>query len=378
MALVAVRVARMERSHRGCGGERNAGPPRIAPSGRAKARPLVSIQATRCILAAVLSIAALGAAIAQDIEFYKGRTITIVVGYSAGGGYDQYSRLLARFLGRHVPGNPAVVVQNLPGAASLTAARYVANTAPKDGTAIANFDPGLILEALAYPDKINVRFADYQWLGSMSREVPICYAWHATGIKTFADMMSRKEFLIGLTARGSNAYVNGATLRRVFKAPIRQIAGYPGSNEQRLAIERGELEGACASWSAIPPDWVANHKVNPLAKFSPLQPPDMPSTPYVNDLAATQEQKNLLDLLNSPAELGRPYVLANEVPPTRAKILSAAFEAAVNDPALLAEAQKQSLPIDLLTGAEAQHIIDQMYSASPALVQKAKDVIDLP
>src|SRR5258705_4571500 len=265
----------------------------------------------------------------------------------------------------------------MPGAATLTAVRYLSATAPKDGTVITMFDPGLILESMAYPDKFNVRFSDYQWLGGMSREVQLCYAWHATGIRSFSDMMARKEFLIGLTARGSNAYVNGATLRRVFNAPIRQIAGYPGSNEQRLAIERGELEGACASWSAIPQDWIVNRKINPLARFSLLRPTDMPAdTPYVNDLARTQEQKDLLDVLNAPGDLGRPFILAREVPRERVELLSAAFAATLSDPALLSEAQKQSLLIDLLPSREAERIIHTIYSASPELVRKMKDVIE--
>ena len=121
---------------------------------------------------------------AQDGDFYRGKTVTIVVGYSAGGGYDQYARVLARYFGRHIPGNPAIVVQNMPGAASFTAVRYLSATAPKDGTAITMFDPGLILESLSAPDRFNVKFSDYQWLGGMSREVTLCYAWHATGIKT--------------------------------------------------------------------------------------------------------------------------------------------------------------------------------------------------
>ena len=176
---------------------------------------------------------------AQDDGFYRGKTVTLVVGYSAGGGYDQYARVLARHVGRYIPGNPTIVVQNMPGAASFTAVRYLSATSPKDGTAITMFDPGLILESLSAPDRFNVKFSDYQWLGGMSREVTLCYAWHATGIKTFGDMMKRKEFLIGLTAKGSAVYANGRALQKLFNAPIRQIAGYPGSNEQRIAVERG-------------------------------------------------------------------------------------------------------------------------------------------
>jgi tripartite-type tricarboxylate transporter receptor subunit TctC len=315
--------------------------------------------------------------LAQDGEFYKGKTVTIVVGYSAGGGYDLYSRALARHVGRYIPGNPAVLVQNMPGAASLTAVRYLAASAPRDGTVITMFDPGLILESLVSPEKINTRFSDYPWIGSMSREVPICYAWGATGIKTWDDMMKRKEFIIGLTAKGSNAYVNGVTLRKVFNAPSRQIAGYPGSTEQRIAVERGELDGNCASWSAVPQDWIVNSKINPLVRFSSKLPADMPaSTPFVNDLATTHEQKDLLDVLNAPAELGRPFIVASQVPRDRVQILRAALEAALKDSALLAEAQKQSLPIELVSGDEAEKIVGTMYAAPPAIVRKVKDVID--
>jgi tripartite-type tricarboxylate transporter receptor subunit TctC len=314
-------------------------------------------------------------AVAQD--FYSGKTLTLVVGYSAGGGYDQYARLLARHYARHIPGNPTIVVQNMPGAASLTAVRYLSASAPKDGTAITMFDPGLILESLSAPDKFNVKFSDYQWLGGMSREVTICYAWHATGIKTWADMMKRKEFLIGLTAKGSAVYANGAALRRLFHAPIRQIAGYPGSNEQRLAVERGELEGACASWSAIPQDWIVNRKLNPLARFGPIRPADMPAdTPYVNDLATTQEQRDVLDILNAPGQLGRPFIVAREVPRERVGVLTRALAESLKDPALLAEAQKQSLPIELFSAEESEKIISTIYSASPELIRKFKDVYD--
>jgi tripartite-type tricarboxylate transporter receptor subunit TctC len=326
-------------------------------------------------ICAALVLTAAHTAAAQE-NVYAGKTITVIVGYSAGGGYDQYSRLLARHFGRHIGGHPNIVVQNMPGAASLTAVRYLANTAPKDGTVIVNFDPGLILESLAAPDKFNVKFSDYQFLGGMSREVTICYAWHATGIRSWDDLMKRKEFLIGLTARGSAVYANGAVLRKIFHAPIRQIAGYPGSNEQRLAIERGELEGACASWSAIPQDWIVHHKIVPLARFGPIKPADMPPTPYVNDLARTEEERNVLDILNAPGQLGRPYIMAKEVPHERVQLLASAFAATLKDPALLAEAKKQNLPIELFSAAESERIIRTIYSASPELIRKVRDVYE--
>jgi tripartite-type tricarboxylate transporter receptor subunit TctC len=315
--------------------------------------------------------------VAAEDEFYKGKTVTLVVGYSAGGGYDQYARALARHLGGRIPGNPAVLVANMPGAASLTAVRYLDANAPKDGTVVTAFDPGLITESFAAPELFKIRFSDYQWIGSMLRDIRICYAWGATGIRTWDDMMKRKEFLIGTTAKGSNAYVNGAILRKVFNAPVRQIAGYPGSNEQRLALERGELEGNCGSWSAMPQDWLVHDKINPLVRFSPSRPPDMPpSVPFIEDLATTGAQKDLLAVLDASAELGRPFIVAKTVPPQRVNILRAAFQATLADAAFRAEAQAQSLALDPVPGEEADAIINKIYAASPELARRVKDVLE--
>jgi tripartite-type tricarboxylate transporter receptor subunit TctC len=309
-------------------------------------------------------------------DFYAGKTVNLIVGYSAGGGYDQYARLLARHLGRYVPGHPNIVVQNMPGAATLNAIRHLSTNAPRDGTTITMFDPGLVLETLSQPERYNLKLADYQWIGGMSREVTICYAWHATGIKAFEDLQSRKEFLIGLTAKGSAVYANGRALQKLFNAPIRQIAGYPGSNEQRLAVERGELDGACASWSAIPQDWARNRLINPLVRFAATQPPDMPPTPYVNDLAKTDQDRALLDILNAPGELGRPFIMAQDVPRERVRTLTTAFERALKDEALLAEARDQSLPIELFGADESEKIIHTLYGASPELIRRLKDVVE--
>jgi tripartite-type tricarboxylate transporter receptor subunit TctC len=311
----------------------------------------------------------------QAQDFYAGKTVNLIVGYSAGGGYDQYARLLARHLGRFIPGRPTIVVQNMPGAASLNAVRHLSTNAPRDGTAVVMFDPGLILETVSDPERFKLKLSDYQWIGAMSREVTICYAWHATGIKTFADMLTRREFLMGLTAKGSAVYINGRALLKLFNAPIRQIAGYPGSNEQRLAVERGELEGACASWSAIPQDWVRIRLINPLVRFASTKPGDMPPTPYVNDLARSDEDRALLDILNVPGELGRPFIMAQEVPRERVRTLTTAFERALKDETLLAEARTQSLPIDLFSAEESEKIVRALYAAPRELIQRVKDVL---
>lgn len=324
----------------------------------------------------------LGAGLVQSVEAadeFKGKTITIVVGYSAGGGYDLYARALARHLGRNLPGAPQAIVQNLPGAASLLAVRHLDANAAKDGTVWAMFDPGLILTTMTADEASKTKLSDYRWIGTMLRDVRICYAWHATGIKTMADVLGRKEFLLGSTARGSNAYVNSAILKNVLKAPVRLITGYPGSNEQRLALERGELEGNCASWSAMPQDWRGGpgSKANTIVRFSPARPSDMPeSVPDIVDFATTPEQKDLLNILLAPTELGRPFVTARQAPDAAVALLRKGFEATLKDKEFLAEADKQQMPLDPVAGAEAERIVARIYAASPAVVAQVKNALD--
>lgn len=328
-------------------------------------------------LTAALLLASTSQTPAQSSEPFKGRTINIVVGYSVGGGYDQYARTLARHLGKHIPGAPTIVVQNLPGAASLLAVRHLESNPAKDGTVMAMFDPGLITANITPEGVPKLDLTEFHWIGTMLRDIRVCYAWAATGVRTWQDLMARKEFLIGATARGANAYVNGAILRKVMNAPVRQIAGYPGSNEQRMAVERGELEGNCASWSALPPEWISGDKINTLLRFSEKRPPEMSqSVPYVADLTSDPETKELLTLLNAPGELGRPFIVSKQTPAHNVNQLRRAFEAALVDRDFLAEMAKQSLPLDPLRGDEADAIVRRIYDAPRALLQKAVTVLE--
>src|SRR3984893_4657300 len=173
---------------------------------------------------------------ARADDFYKGKLFTIVVGFSPAGGYDNYARVLSRYIGNHIPGNPTVIVQNMPGAGSLTSVRYLNLTAPKDGTVMTIFNPGLVTQSIVQPDKVKLDFRKFSWIGVITPDVRVCYGYGPHGVKSWDDMMHRKEFVLGSTARGSGNYINGATLREVFHAPIKQILGFPGSAEQRLAI----------------------------------------------------------------------------------------------------------------------------------------------
>lgn len=329
---------------------------------------------TSFVFGTALATGAVGAGQAQTpAEFYKGKTVTIVVGFTAGGGYDQYARLLARHIGGHIPGKPDVIVQNAPGAGSLTAVRRVDGNLPKDGTAIVTFNPALVTESLLLPDKVKMKFTEVAWIGSITRDFRVCYMWGATGVKDWDGVANRKEVIFGATNKGTGSYINGAILRNVFDMKIRHILGFPGSAEQRLAIERGELDGDCGSWSSIPDKWISDKKIYPFVLFSPVRTPDIPKDiPYIGTFAKTDLQKTLLDILSAAGELGRPYIMSRQTPADRLKAIRQAFDATMQDKAFLADAAKQQLPVVPVDAKEASEIVERIYKFPPEMISKAR------
>jgi tripartite-type tricarboxylate transporter receptor subunit TctC len=334
---------------------------------------------TRCVSLLPLMLAGLVAAptFARADDFYKGKTFTIVVGFSPGGGYDVYARGLARHLAAHIPGNPGIIVQNMPGAGSLTSARYLDVTAPKDGTVMTIFNPGLVTQSIMQPDKVQLDFRRYGWIGVVTPDFRVCYGFGPNGVKSWDDMMKRKEFVLGSTARGSGNYINGATLREVFHAPIKQILGFPGSAEQRLAIERGELDGDCGSYSSIPIEWIRDGAAHPFVRFTEQRPPEIPeSVAYIGSFAKTDEQRQILDVLDASDEVGRPFIMSKQVPPERVAIIRKAFDDTMQDKEFLADMEKQQLPVNPISGQEAETIVAKMMNAPPAVVAKAKAIYE--
>jgi tripartite-type tricarboxylate transporter receptor subunit TctC len=326
----------------------------------------------RPILALMLLAAAPEAA-AED--FYQGKTVTLVVGFSPGGGFDLYARLLARRLGAHIPGAPAIIVQNMPGVASAKAVLSLEATAAKDGTVIAAFSPDLVIQSLLDPARLKIDFAGIAWLGSIAHDERICFAWHATGIKDWHDLLARSQFRIGVTAPGTLAYANAAMMKRLVKA-VQLVKGYPGSAEEKLAIERGELDGECGSWSSLPLDWIAGHKINVLARFSPDPVSDIPASPYIGDLAQDQADKQVLGLMVAAGAIGRPYVLSPAVPAARLAVLRQAFDATMKDADFLADAAQQNLPVSPLSGAAAAAVVAPIYQSPPATLAAARAIIE--
>lgn len=314
--------------------------------------------------------------VAQAQNLIEFKTVNIVVGSSAGGGYDTYARVLARHITRHIPGQPNVIVQNMSGASSLKAVKYLDTGPPTDGSVITAFNPGLLNESLLSADKLRFKFTEVAFVGSITRDLRACYAWGATGIKTFDDLKKAKQFNMGAPAPGTSSYINEAILKNMFGIAVRQVTGYAGSAQQRMAIERGELDGDCGAWSSVTPDWVAHDKVNPLITFTPLPIPKVKSgVPFAGDLAPNQEARDVLNVLMAADALGRPFVVSKQVPADRLAILRAAFDATMKDAQFLAETAKLDLPVEgPIMGPEAEQIVASIYAAPPSVIARAQAI----
>jgi len=318
-----------------------------------------------------------GPAAAQSAEaFYKGKTVRLVVGFSPGGGFDLYTRLLARHYGRYIPGHPDIIVNNMPGASSLKSVQYLDAGAPKDGTVVTAFNSGLIVQSMTAPAKFPIRLTNYAWIGSVSEDIRVCYVWAGTGVKTWEQLLQRPQVVIGETGAGSSAYVNERILQLIFGVKVKQVLGYPGSAEKRLAIERGELDGDCGSFSSIPIEWLRDRKVNVVIRFEDALAPGMSAdVPYANDLTDDPKKKELLTLLNASGDVGRPYIVSRGVPKDRLEALRDAFDRTMKDPQFLADAEKQQLTVIApLSGEQAEAFVAKVYAASPDVVAEAKKI----
>jgi tripartite-type tricarboxylate transporter receptor subunit TctC len=322
-----------------------------------------------------LAAAAVATAPAAAQDFYKGKTVTVVVGFTPGGGFDLNARLLARYLGRHIAGNPDVIVQNMPGAASLKSVLYLDTTAPRDGTVIATFNFGQIGYSRMMPEKIKVDFRKFSWIGSISQDLTICYTWHALGIKTLAQLQRHGTVHMGLTGVGTSSDINQKILKEIFRVPVQQVAGYPGSAEERLAIERRELDGDCGAWSSIPQEWVEGAKINPILRSGPIEPPDLPpNVPYALDIAPSERDRDIIRLLTASGQVGRPFVASSLVPADRIALLRAAFDETVQDQEFIADARKIRMPVTPKSAREALRTVEEIYATPDDIVQAARKI----
>jgi tripartite-type tricarboxylate transporter receptor subunit TctC len=311
-------------------------------------------------------------------DFYKGKTINLVIGYSVGGGYDLYARTVGRHLGKHIPGNPTVLVQNMAGAGSLKAANYIYGVAAKDGTALGTFARGLPMEPLIGTSVTQFDARKFTWLGSGTDELSVCVTWERSDVKSWEDAL-KKPFTVAGEGSGSDPDIFSSLLRNAFGLKLKLVSGYPGAAEMSLAIERGEVDGRCGwSWSSIKslkPEWIAEKKLNVLVQLNEHRSAELPDVPTIFEKAASERQRQMLSLVISRQVMGRPFAAPPDLPPDRAKALRTAFEETLKDPAFLQEAKGVKLDVNPVSGAEIDKLIGELYRTPPDVIAEAKAAI---
>jgi tripartite-type tricarboxylate transporter receptor subunit TctC len=343
---------------------------------------MVKLTAAAFGLALVLGIAA---ARADDVaDFYKGRTVVMVVGTPAGGGYDIYARLLSRHLGRYIPGNPAIIVQNRPGAGSVIATNYVYEVAPQDGTVIlAPTRTAAFAQLLGQPGTRYLA-TKFNWLGSLNNEVGVMAVWHTAPAKTVEDAR-RVPVIFGSASPGGDGDIYPALMNNTLDTKFKIVRGYAGSSGVDLAIMRGEVQGQSDSYSAMAkhfPDW--RQTINVLVQLSLSKHPELPDVPLIFDYlkpeflkpgVTVEEARTLWRIMLIQKAMGRPFALGPQVPPSRVKALREAFHAVLRDPEFLADAEKTQSEINPVDGDEVQRMLETISSASQADIDRLNEAI---
>lgn len=324
-----------------------------------------------------LGVSAIGQA-QTPAEFYRGKTVELYIGYSVGGGYDVYARLLARHMGRHIPGNPTIVPKNMEGAGSLRLANWLYNVAPKNGTVFGTIGRGTGFDPLLERRGAQFDATKFTWIGSANNEVSLCVAWHTSGITRFEDLFT-KELVVGGTAASADTDQFPRILNGILGTRFRIITGYPGGNDVVLAMERGEVNGRCGwSWSTVKathPKWLEEKKINILAQLALSKHPDLPDVPLITELATSQEQRQILQLVFARQVMGRPFLAPPGIPADRAAALRKAFMDTMTDKEFLADAERSQLEINPVPGEELERLVAEVYRTPAALTQKAATLL---
>lgn len=310
-------------------------------------------------------------AIAED--FFAGKTISIIVGSSAGGGYDLYARVLSKYMGRYLPGQPKIVTQNMPGAGGLRAATYLHKVAPRDGTTIGTFLRGNIISPLFGQATFDA--TQFNWVGSVTDDVNICMSWHASKIKTWADMQ-QQEFTVAGQGPGAYSNVYANMIKGLFGAPIKIVSGYPGSNEMGIAMERGEVDGICTTsyGTALTAfrDKVRNKQLNYLFQAGPRKVPELPDVPMLLDLTRDDQQRAVVRFVVGILGASRPFAAPPAVPEDRVRLLRDAFMKTMADKDFLADASKVDMEVNPLDGAAVNALVADLYRTPKDVVEHTK------
>ena len=312
-------------------------------------------------------------------EFYRGRTVTIVVGSGAGGGFDTTARLVSRHIGRHIPGNPTVIVQNMPGGGGLVAANHVFNAATRDGTVIGLFHEAQMMNQLTGGEGVQFDLRKFNWLGSSYVDPNVCLVRTDAPVTTFAAMIGNPTATaVGGTGPGSNTYDAPRVLAAATGANIKAVAGYPTTNDVRVGVERGEIQGMCLGWESVQSaseQWLRDKYATVFVQNGTTRHPDLPDVPLAMEFAKTEEQRMLLRLVDAPGAMAKPFAMPPGVDPARVELMRGALRATYADPAFLAEATALRLEFQPKDAAGIQAVLDDVLAASPQIAAKYREII---
>jgi tripartite-type tricarboxylate transporter receptor subunit TctC len=333
----------------------------------------------KVLLALALLLLACPAQAAEDVAaFYKGKTVRIVVGVAVGSGYDINARLLARHMAAHIPGQPTVIVQNQPGAGSLTMTNQLYASGPFDGTAIGAPFNGLPTTPLLQPGGARFDATKLNWIGSSNRETQVTYVWHTAPVQNVAEL-AQKELVVGAQAPDSTQYDFPVLANRLFGFKFKVITGYESTPKIHLAMERGEVHGnGATNWStlkALNTNWLDEKKVKAIVQWSLKKHPELSDVPMVLELAKSDADRQALLLALARLEFGRPFFLPPNVPPERVEALRRAFDATMRDPAYLAETEKLKIDIEPLSGEQVSSLIAEIYATPAETVARVRDAM---
>ena len=330
-------------------------------------------------LTGTLALAAISAVPGYtQANVYEGKTIRMIVAVATGGGYDNYARLAARHIGKHIPANPTVIVQNMPGASGIVAANHVFNVAPKDGSVIGALHASIVLAQISGTPNIEYDARKTMWIGRLvSAGHDVHYTWAASKVSAFDDL-TKREVIVGGTGPTSNSVILSNAINKVMGDKLKVLRGYQGTADTALAMERGEIEMAMKNWDLIRnqhADWLRDKKINLLVQYNLSRHPELPNVPTILDVARTEEEKQVWRLLLSPIAIGYALAMAPDNPADRVAILRKAFDAMVKDPEFIADAEKAKLSIDPLPGSEIDKQVKVMFAADAKAVSAATDLL---
>jgi tripartite-type tricarboxylate transporter receptor subunit TctC len=341
---------------------------------------LFRFAAVAAVVAAAVGVGSASAIAADAVEnFYRGKTVQVLVGFGPGGGYDLYARTLARYLGKHLPGQPKVITQNMPGAGSMKVMNYLYNAARKDGTYLGTFARGMVIEPLlGHAKGTAFEATKFNWIGSISNEVSVCAFWHTSPIKTWEDMKT-KPHTIGGSAAGADSDVFPTVLRKVYNLPMKLVTGYSGGGADiNLGMERGEVQGRCGwSYSSMLSQSRAlldGKKINIVMQLGLEKHEDLPNVPLIMDLPASPQDKAAMRLIVSRQSIARPFAAPPGVPPERVKALRDAFDATMKDPEFVKEATRLALEVRPVSGQDVQRLIEEIYASPPDVIKRAAEI----